>query len=146
WKRREGAPRGSIAIGGYYNSVNTPDVYYDINRDSAGLTGLPFLLHSGRYGAYVMGEQVIYQPDPENPARALSIMGIAGGGDNATARFRHFAIAGAVYQGPFASRPDDFVSFMVAWARTNPRLSRFQRDRAQTKPYGPSAQSSETVI
>jgi porin len=146
WKRSEGAPRGSIAIGGYYNSANTPDVYYDANHDPAGLTGLPFLLHSGRYGGYVMGEQVIHQPDPQNPARELSILGIAGMGDNATARFRQFAIAGAVYQGPLASRPDDFVSFMVAWARTNPRLSEFQRDRKQVRPDSSSAQTSETLI
>ena len=103
WERRKGAPRGSIALGDY--SVDTPDVYSDINRDPAGLTGLPFLEHGGRHGGYVMGEQVIYQPVPGDAARALSILGIAGAGDNATARFRRFAIAGAVYQGPFAHRP-----------------------------------------
>jgi porin len=146
WKRSEGARRGAIAIGGYYNSVKTPDVYYDINRNAAGLTGLPFLLHSGRHGGYVMGEQVIFEPDPENPARALSIMGIAGIGGNATSRFRQFAIGGAVYQGPFASRPADFVSFMVAWARTNSRLTQFQLDRKQTRPDSPSPQRSEAVI
>ena len=146
WERREGAPHGLIAVGGYYNTVDTPDVYYDINRDPAGLTGLPFLRHGGRHGGYVMGEQVIYQPETGNATRAFSIMGIAGGGDNATARFRRFAIAGAVYQGPFAHRPDDFVSLMVAWARTNPRLGRFQRDRNQMLPNNASVQRSETVI
>jgi porin len=146
WTRADGARRGSIAIGGYYNSAETPDVYYDFNHDPAGVTGLPFLLHSGRHGGYVMGEQVVYQPDPENPARGLTLMGIAGFGDEATARFRHFAIAGAVYQGPFASRPDDFMSFMAAWARTNPRLSRFQRERKDRRPDSPPAQRSETVL
>ena len=102
--------------------------------------------HGGRHGGYVMGEQVIYQPETGNATRAFSIMGIAGGGDNATARFRRFAIAGAVYQGPFAHRPDDFVSLMVAWARTNPRLGRFQRDRNQMLPNNASVQRSETVI
>jgi porin len=146
WERRDGAPHGLLAFGGYYNTVNTADVYYDINRDPAGLTGLPLLQHGGRHGAYVLGEQVIYQPEPGNTARALSIMGIAGGGDNATARFRRFAIAGAVYQGPFANRPDDFVSLMVAWARTNPRLSQFQHDRNQLRPNHSTVQRSETVI
>lgn len=146
WERREGAPRGSIALGAYYNTVDTPDVYYDTNHDPAGVTGLPFLQHGGRHGGYVMGEQVIYQPESGNAARTLSVLGIAGGGDHATARFRRFAIGGAVYQGPFANRPDDFVSFMVAWAQTNPRLSRFQSDRQQVVPDSASVQRWETVI
>ncbi len=146
WQRREGVPRGSIALGAYYNTLDTPDVYDDINHDPAGLTGLPLLQHGGRHGGYVMGEQVIYQPEPGNAARTLSVLGIVGGGDRATARFRRFAIAGAVYQGPFARRPDDFVSFMVAWAQTNPRLSQFQRDRDRVLPDSGSAQRWETVI
>jgi porin len=146
WKRHEGAPRGSIAVGAYYNTVKTPDVYYDVNRDPAGVTQLPFLQHGGRRGGYLLGEQMIYQPDRGNAARGLSVMGITGVGDNATARFRRFAIAGALYQGPFASRPDDFLAFMVAWARTNPRLSQFQHDRNQLLPGSASVQRWETVI
>lgn len=146
WDRRQGAPRGSIAFGAYYNSARTPDVYYDVNRDPAGLTGLPMLQHAGRHGGYVMGRQVIYQPEPGNAARALSVGGIAGVGDNATARFRRFAILGALYQGPFASRPNDFASFMMAWSPTNPRLSRFQRDRNQSLPGSIPVQRWETVL
>lgn len=146
WERSEGAPRGLLALGGYYNSVNTHDVYYDIDHEPAGVTGLPFLEHGGRYGGYVMGEQLIYQPEPGNSARGLSIMGIAGGGDPATARFRRFAIGGALYQGPLANRPNDFVSLMVAWAQTNPRLSRFQHDRNERLPDSASVQRWETVI
>lgn len=146
WQRSEGAPRGSLALGAYYNTLDTPDVYDDVNHDPAGLTGLPFLQHGGRHGGYVMSEQVVHQPEPGNTARALSILGIAGVGDNATARFRRFAIAGAIYQGPFARRPDDFVSFMVAWAQTNPRLSQFQRDRKQVLPDSASVQRWETVM
>ncbi|HEY4369089.1 MAG TPA: carbohydrate porin [Steroidobacteraceae bacterium] len=146
WEWREGVPRGSIAFGAYYNTANTSDAYYDVNRDPAGLTGLPFLQHGGRHGGYVMGQQVIYQPEPGNAARTLSILGIGGVGDSATARFRRFAIAGAIYQGPFSNRPDDFVSFMVAWAATNPRLSQYQRDRNQMLPDSASAQRWEAVI
>lgn len=129
WVRREGVLFNSIALGAYYNTVHTPNVYYDVNHNPAGLTGLPFLRSSGRHGGYVMGQQAIYQPEPGNPARALSIFGITGVGDSATARFHHFANAGALYQGPFANRPNDFVSLMVAWAQTNPRLSRYQHER-----------------
>jgi porin len=134
WVRREGA---------LYNTIRTTNVYYDINHNPAGLTGLPFLRSSGRHGGYVMGQQAIYQPEPGNPARALSIFGIAGVGDSATARFHNFANAGVLYQGPLAKRPDDFVSLMVAWAQTNPRLSQYQRERngkaadsAAVQPWG----------
>lgn len=146
WERREGAPRGSIAFGAYYNTADTPDLYYDVNRDPAGLTGLPMLQHGGRHGGYVMGRQVIYQPEPGNAARALSVGGIAGVGDSATARFRRFAILGALYQGPLASRPDDFASFMVAWSPTNPRLSQFQSDRNLALPGTVPVQRWETVL
>jgi porin len=146
WERREDAPPGSIAVGVYHNTGKVPDVYYDVNRDPAGLTGLPFLQRGGRHGGYVMGQQVVYQPETGNAARALSIMGIAGVGDSRTARYRRFAIVGALYAGAFARRPDDFVSIMVAWAPTNPRLSDFQRDRHHMRSDAASVQRWETEI
>ena len=146
WEHREGPRFGSFALGAYYNTVDTRDVYYDVNRNSAGLTGLPFLTRGGRYGGYVMGERVVHQPEPGNAAHTLSIFAIAGVGDKATARFRRFANAGALYQGPVTHRPNDFVSFLVAWAATNPGLSQYQRDRNQMLPGSVSAQRWEAVV
>ncbi len=146
WEPHASAPHSSIAFGAYYNSADTRDVYYDVNRNSAGQTGMPFLQHGGRYGGYVIGQHVIHQPETGNGAHTLSIFGIAGVGDNSTARFSRFANAGALYQGPVSCRPNDFASFMIAWAATNPRLSQYQRDRNQMLPGSGSAQRWEAVI
>jgi len=40
---------GTYKIGAYYNTSATPDVLKDINGLSAGLTGTPFMMHSGRW-------------------------------------------------------------------------------------------------
>lgn len=146
WAQRNNPSHDSMALGAYYNTAHTRDVYYDINRDPAGLTGRPFLQRGGRYGGYLIGQRVIHQSESGNTAQTLSIFGIAGFGDNATARFRRFANAGALYQAPFAYRPNDFVSFMIAWAATNPRLSRYQRDRNQLLPDSVAVQRWEAVV
>ena len=146
WERREAAPPGTIAVGVYHNTGRTPDVNSDINHDRAGLTGLPYLQRGGRHGGYVMGQQVVHRPESGNPWRALSIMGIAGAGDSHTARYSRFAIVGVLYEGPFARRQDDFISFMVAWAETNPRLSGFQRDRDLVQSDAASVQGWEAEM
>ncbi|MGY1424777.1 carbohydrate porin [Lysobacter sp. A289] len=146
WQRAPDRLEGLIAIGVYYNSATTPDVHTDIDDGPAGLTGQPFLQHGGRHGGYVMGRQVVYRPDPGNPDRGLSFGGIAGVGDSATARFRHFAIVGGLYRGPFASRPNDYAAFMVAWSPTNLRLMRYQQDRNRMVPGSVPVQHWETVI
>ena len=146
WVRGEGVLPGSIALGGYYNTGKTADVYYDVNRNPASVTGLPFLQHGGRHGGYVLGQQTLYQAERGNAARGLSIFGMAGIGDYATARFRHFAIAGALYQGPSSNRPEDFLSLMAAWSRTNPRLSRYQKERNPWLADPAPAQRWETVF
>jgi porin len=70
---------------------------------------------------------------------------MAGVGDAATARFRDFWVMGGHYRGTFAGRDDDVISFMFATGRTNPRVTRYQRDRDRVAPGSVGIQTSESV-
>lgn len=126
--RGSGQLPGNYTVGGYYNSAATPDVLNDVDGESAGLTGLPFEQHSGRSGVYAIADQMVYRETPDAD-RGLTLGAMAGVADRATARFRYFWLAGGHYQGLFRGRDKDVLSFMIAYARTNPRLTRYQRDR-----------------
>lgn len=143
--RGSGQLPGDFKIGGYYNTAGTPDVLEDVNGLSAGLTGAPFEHHDGRSGGYFIADQMVYREGPDS-RRGLTLGAMAGVGDAGTARFRYFWLAGGHYQGTFPGRDNDVISFMVAYARTNPRLTRFQRDRDIVAPGSVDIQTYESVV
>jgi len=133
-----------LKLGAYYNTAGTPDVYTDVNGQSAGLTGAAFLQHNGRSGGYVIADRMVYREGPDSN-RGLTLGAMAGVGDAATSRFRYFWVIGGHYQGTFPGRDSDVVSFMVASGRTNPRLTRYQRDRDRVLPGSVGIQTYESV-
>jgi porin len=135
---------GVYKIGGYYNSTDTPDVLDDIHGLSAGLTGAPFISHDGRFGAYGMADQVI-ERDNFDSHRFLRVGAIAGIADRATATYRYFVAGGGVRQGTFRHRDADFVSVLFAYARINPRLTRYQEDRNLVAPGSAAIQVYESI-
>jgi len=140
----DGLP-GDYKVGAYYNSSDTPDVYEDVNGMPAAFTGASFLEHNGRYGAYAIASQTIYKPDPDSP-HGLRLGVMAGGGDRATSRYSWFWLAGGVWQGTFAGRDKDYIAFMAGYARTNPRLTRYQRERDSIAPGSVGIQTYESVV
>ena len=143
--RDSGQLPGDLKLGAYYNTAGTPDVYTDVDGQPAGLTGADFLQHNGRSGGYVIADRMVYREGP-GTSRGLTFGAMAGIGDAATARFRDFWVLGGHYQGTFAGRDSDVVSFMVASARINPRLTRYQRDRDRVTPGALPIQTDETVL
>lgn len=135
---------GTYKLGAYYNSSPTPNVFTDINGSSAGFTGAPFATNNGRWGAYAMADQTIYRPQA-GADRGLRIGGLAGIGDRQTAQYRYILAGGGLYQGTFRRRASDFVSFSVSYARTNPRLTAFQRDRNIVAPGSIGIQDYEAI-
>lgn len=91
-----------------------------------------------------MADQTIYQPQA-NVDRGLRIGGLAGIGDHHTSQYGYLLAGGGLYQGTFRSRENDFVSFSVAYVRTNPRLTRFQRDRDIVAPDSTGIQTYESI-
>lgn len=135
---------GIYKIGGYYNSSNAPDVLQDIHGMSAGLTGAPFIGHNGRFGTYGMADQVI-ERDSSDSRRFMRIGALGGIADRATATFRYFLAAGGIRQGTFKHRDADYIAVLFAYARTNPRLTRYQEDRDTTAPGSVGVQTYESV-
>jgi len=80
-----------------------------------------------------MADQVI-QRDSSDSQRLLRIGAIGGLADPATAVFQYFVATGGVRQGTFIHRDRDFISALLAYARTNPRLTRYQQDRNAVAP------------
>lgn len=144
WHAGGSAMPGDYKLGAYYNSADAPDVSDDINGMPAGLTGAPFIERNGRWGGYGIASQTVYRvPDTSRNLR-LGIMG--GMGDRATARYGWFLLAGGVWQGTFPGREQDFVSFVFAYARTNPRLTRFQQERDSVLPGAVGIQTYEGIV
>jgi porin len=143
--RGYGGLPGDYKLGAYYNSSDTPDVYDDLHGMPAGLTGEPFIERNGRYGAYGIASQTVYKPSPDS-IRGLRLGIMAGAGDRATSRYSYFWIAGGVWQGTFPGRDHDFIAFMAAYARTNPRLTRYQRERDGLVPASVGIQTYERIV
>jgi porin len=135
---------GIYKIGAYYNSSATPDVLKDIHGLSAGFSGGPFIVHSGRLGAYAMADQVI-QRDGSDSHRFVRVGAIGGIADRATGIFQHFVAAGGVRQGTFKHRDTDFISVLFGYARINPRLTRYQEDRNFVTPGSLGIQTYESI-
>jgi porin len=62
-----------------------------------------------------------------------------------SSQYRYFWADGGVYQGIFRRRENDFVSFAVSYARTNPRLTQFQEDRNTIDPGLVPVQTFESI-
>jgi porin len=135
---------GEYKLGAYYDSSQTPDVFQDINGLSAGLTGAPFAQRNGRWGVYALATQMVYREAAEGK-RGLTLFAMATASDPKTETFRFF-YAGALYQGTFAHRDDDFVSLLFAHGRFNDRLTRFQEDRNRVSPGAVGIQTNESVV
>ncbi|MCU1325529.1 MAG: carbohydrate-selective porin [Bryobacterales bacterium] len=142
--RGSGELPGDYKIGGYYNSSKTPDVLKDVNGFSAALTGEPFEQHGGRWGGYIMADHMVFR-EQSSAMRGLTLGFMAAMGDPDTAKYRYFWVAGGHYQGTFARRDNDVVSFMVAYARTNSRLTRYQQDLDTVVPGAVGIQTYESI-
>ncbi len=131
-------------IGGYYNSSETPDLFKDINGQPAGLTGEPFLQHNGRWGGYIMADQMVFREESglqsRTDARRHGHRGRSGDG-----QVPYFWVAGGHYQGTFPGRDNDVVSFMIAYARTNSRLTQYQQDLNTVAPGSVGIQTYESI-
>lgn len=134
---------GQYKVGYYYNSTRSPDVFSDVNGGSAGLTRASFAQHGSRTGYYLMAIQTLWR-EGQDARRSVSMFATYAKGDPAVAPFGHSWEIGAVYQGPFAGRPDDYLAVAFASAQINPRIVRFQRDRNLVVPGSVNIQSRES--
>ena len=97
--------------------------YSDPVSNSAGgrtlFSGLPPRNRFGRNLIFARFDQTIWKPDP-NGTRALQIFGVAGVGAGGRQTQDFQFEAGAVWTGPFASRPFDALGLVVTAQRYSP--------------------------
>jgi porin len=146
WLPGQGSKRlpGVYKIGGYYNSSEAPDLFKDINGQPAGLTGEPFLQHNGRWGGYIVADQMVFREESSSN-RGLTLGAMVTVGNPDTAKYSYFWVAGGHYQGTFPRRDNDVVSFMIAYARTNSRLTQYQQDLNTVEPGSVGIQTYESI-
>jgi len=149
-------PEFYVQAGDYQFNPNegNADAGFDLNTRSPGVL-LPVELgwlpgHGNgelpgdvKIGGYVMADQMVFREEPSSD-RGLTLGFMATAGDRNTAKYSYFWIVGGHYQGTFPGRDDDVVAFMLAYARTNSRLTRYQQDRDAVAP-GSGIQTYESI-
>ncbi|HEX7813653.1 carbohydrate porin [Dyella sp.] len=118
----QGLP-GNYKIGGYYDTSKAPDV---VN---------PKRQREGRSNGWISIDQMVWSPGDTH--RGLILFANLTQADKTNAQIESYDSAGIVFQGPFASRPQDI--FSLGWAKSNlntRKLAAEMRGRPTGKFYG----------
>ena len=103
--------------GGWYNSAPYPDPFLNTAGRSRGLFGGKPMVHGGgRAGLYALGDQVAYRYDRDT-RRGVAVFGTVAGPLDGKGLFAFQGVAGAIWSGPFASRPDDQIGLLGTYIR-----------------------------
>jgi porin len=120
---------GSYKFGGWYNSANADDLYYDINYQPRAVTGLAPLQKNGRYGAYIQFQQQLTGTTEDGPTGPKTKQGMTAflnvtQTDRATQVTDNQIAGGVFYTGLFKSRPQDDMGIAIARTNVNARSTR----------------------
>lgn len=113
---------GAYKIGAWYNTSDGDDLYFDVNRQPRGLTGLDPLERSGQYGAYLSLQQ---QVTGSAGGRGATVFLNFTQADRHTAQLDRQLAIGVQYKGPFERRPQDSLGFAVGATHNNERYADF---------------------
>ncbi|WP_432262537.1 carbohydrate porin [Cupriavidus sp. TMH.W2] len=123
WLPSLGGRPGSYKAGVWYNTSNGNDLYYDVNHNPRGITGLAPLQRSGQYGAYVNFQQ---QVTGTAGGRGATVFLNISQADRNTAQVDGQIALGVQYKGPF-DRLADTIGFAVGATHNNGRHADFVR-------------------
>lgn len=113
---------GNLKFGGYTLGGDVQE--YDSTEES-----------SGRYGFYVVGDQMVMRFGGVGDDRHLGVFGsVVVAPDESVSPMPYSAFGGFVAYGPMASRPKDFISFGVAYGGFSNELREAQRVQQLTDP------------
>ncbi len=130
-----------LKVGGYVSTAPLSDPYYNT-------LGLSRALHGGtarqdsfdRDGVYVMGDRVIWRPDPDRTESISVFGGIVRELEEAEI-MRQQIYTGFVWTGPFNNRPKDTLGLSVSEFELTPGERAFLRD-SRIKAGGTGANSA----
>lgn len=129
WTPTAGGLPGAYKFGVWYNTSKGKDLYYDLNHNPAGVTGLTSLTRDGQYGAYI---NFIQQVSGEAGVSGMSVFLNASQADRNTAATDGQVALGLEYKGPFA-RANDMIGFAVGETHSNSRYANFvKQNNART--------------
>jgi len=115
----QGALPGIWRIGGWRNTARYDEVFYRVDGAQQLLGSDAPVLQSSVSGSYFMGQQQI--------ARGLSVFGNIVQADPHTDLVDQMISVGLLYDGPFASRPDDRLGLAIGRDRVSGRVASAQR-------------------
>ena len=129
----------SVQLGGFWDTSKYNDPAYNVAGTALALHGGKAQTHFGRTSVYAFFNQVVYRPDMDN-TRNLRVFGgfthsldepeeVQWGGD-----------AGALYTGPFASRPWDTIGALATVMQFGGReMTYLKEERALAGGHGTPA-------
>ena len=123
-----------LTLGGYYDNSAAPDL-------GASLDGSETLM-SGRWGLYVLADQMIYRDSP-GADRGLTVFAGFTYADPSTALLQYFWEAGIVKLGTFAGRDEDSIGFAVSQGLVSNSLIGAQNQANAVDPGSADVQSYE---
>ena len=124
WRRNYPKDRSSFSadlkFGGYYNGGRSMTF-------GSGIGGRPSQTRRGRYGLYVLGDQVLSRWGDPGQNRHLGVFGaFTFAPDQRVNKMPYFFDTGLVAYGPLRSRPRDFAGFAVVYGSYSRDLRRME--------------------
>lgn len=118
-----------LKIGGWFNSAPFTDPELNAKGQHRGLVGGAARSYDGgRFGLYVLGDKVVYKPDPTTNTRNLAVFGsLTGPLDNAET-YTLQATGGFLWTGLSAARPTDSLGFQATWFRFSRKAVGYEND------------------
>jgi len=106
-------------LGGWYNSADYTDPYYNTAHKPRGLVGgKPASYAGGRGGYYALADQVVYRAE-QSTTRGVAVFASGGAPLDSQELFAFEGVAGAVWTGPSASRPNDEIGLLGSYIRVS---------------------------
>lgn len=129
WKPEFLGLPGDYQIGGWYSTVNAPDVFYDVNYQPTAVTGSQPLLDHGRSGFFFsLRQQATGEPPPKDAPVGTNGHGLTvflgyTHSDHSTSMLDTQFSVGATYKGAIPDRPDDELGLAFGTTHVNGRLA-----------------------
>jgi len=124
WTPKLGADKlpGFYAIGGWRDSSDGDDVFFDNNGLPRALTGGQARVRGSNSGVFLTVRQQL-TGGKADPSRGLSVFGNWVQADANTATIDQALSVGLIYTGPFNARPKDDIGFAAGKTHVNSRVA-----------------------
>lgn len=117
-----------LKLGGYVSTAPRNDPYYNVaGRSRALYGGTARQVNGNRDGIYLMGDRVVWRPDPLRTENINLFGGIVQQLEQQEI-MRQQIYGGFVWTGPFLHRPRDTVGFSASYFNLAPREVEYLRD------------------